>query len=203
MKAEGLVKQDHILEAAVKRFSHFGVQKTTLAEIAADLSISKPSLFYYFTDKNALITAVANKILNEFLDNLEMELKASASVEEGLLKLIEIKRKHFKKYFLLAIQSDGVEVSNLPPELLQVYQQSRERITVLLANLIAEGVRNGELKSVNAESTSRILLYTLSAFEHYMKKKKFIPDSNEFDDLFDKQSEILSIMLNGLKAINN
>ncbi|RYZ16531.1 MAG: TetR family transcriptional regulator, partial [Chitinophagaceae bacterium] len=33
-------KRESILEAAIRRFAHFGVSKTTMNEIAADLSIS-------------------------------------------------------------------------------------------------------------------------------------------------------------------
>ena len=68
MKVDGNIKLDHILEAAIKRFSHFGVNKTTMTEIADDLAISKPALFYYFQDKNSLIAAVAEKLRDEFLD---------------------------------------------------------------------------------------------------------------------------------------
>ncbi|MGI8637960.1 MAG: TetR/AcrR family transcriptional regulator, partial [Segetibacter sp.] len=39
-------KRDVIIQAAQKRFSHFGVDKTTMNEIADDLSISKASLYY-------------------------------------------------------------------------------------------------------------------------------------------------------------
>ena len=55
-------KQEAIIEAAIKRFAHFGVSKTTMAEIAADLSFSKASLYYYFPDKLNLFAAVFKTI---------------------------------------------------------------------------------------------------------------------------------------------
>ena len=56
-------KREAIIEAAKKRFSHFGVGKTTMNEIADDLSISKASLYYYFPDKLNLYAAVLQTII--------------------------------------------------------------------------------------------------------------------------------------------
>lgn len=47
-----------ILEAARKRFAHFGISKTTMNEIAADIGMSKASLYYYFPDKEKLFVAL-------------------------------------------------------------------------------------------------------------------------------------------------
>ena len=80
-KDEMSVKHEHIVEAAIKRFSHFGIHKTTLAEIADDTGISKPSLFYYFNYKRILLEAVGRKIINEFLQGYEVVLKSAKSVD--------------------------------------------------------------------------------------------------------------------------
>lgn len=45
-------KREQIIEGAIKRFSHFGINKTTMNDIAEDLAVSKPSLYYYFPIKN-------------------------------------------------------------------------------------------------------------------------------------------------------
>ena len=45
------VKKEKILEAAHHRFLHFGYSKTTMNEIAGDLSMSKALLYYYFPEK--------------------------------------------------------------------------------------------------------------------------------------------------------
>ncbi|HBI89157.1 MAG TPA: TetR/AcrR family transcriptional regulator, partial [Sphingobacterium sp.] len=51
------VKRIKILEAATRRFAHFGMAKTTMSEIAKDLNFSKALLYYYFPDKNSLYSA--------------------------------------------------------------------------------------------------------------------------------------------------
>lgn len=48
-------KRVKILDVAKKRFAHYGLAKTTMAEIAKDLAFSKALLYYYFPDKNSLL----------------------------------------------------------------------------------------------------------------------------------------------------
>jgi TetR/AcrR family transcriptional repressor of mexJK operon len=199
MKPDGSIKQEHILEAAIKRFSHFGISKTTLSEIADDLAISKPSLFYYFADKNGLVTAVAKKIVNEFVDQLEVALKAAPCVEDGLLRLVELKRDFYKKYFLLAVQGEGVDLAKVSPELTAVYQQAQKKTIVLLALLLQKEIEKGKVKPLNSRETSLILLDTLAAFEQCVKYQKRIPELSDFDELFNRQKEVLHMIVNGLK----
>ena len=51
-------KRQLIIDSAIKRFAHFGLSKTTMTEIASDLSMSKALLYYYFPDKISLYSAV-------------------------------------------------------------------------------------------------------------------------------------------------
>lgn len=199
MKAEGSVKQEHILEAAVKRFSHFGINKTTLAEIADDLSISKPSVFYYFHDKNSLITAVARKIINELLDDFQASLESADTVEAGLYSLVEVKRKHLKKYFLLALQGENIDMLKISASMSEVYHQARERSLSLISTLLKKGIDQGILKPVDTEITGNILLDTLAAYEYCIKISKAVPDIEDLDGMFNKQKIVLEMFLNGLK----
>ena len=44
MKVANDIKKGQIVEAALRRFSHFGIAKTTFTEVAEDLGISKQVL---------------------------------------------------------------------------------------------------------------------------------------------------------------
>jgi AcrR family transcriptional regulator len=59
-------RKEQIIKAALKRFSHFGIGKTTMNEIAEDSSISKGNIYYYFADKNTLVTEVVYELLHQF-----------------------------------------------------------------------------------------------------------------------------------------
>lgn len=65
-KTEDSSKLDIILNAAQKRFGHYGLCKTTMNEIAADVGMGKASLYYYFPDKEAVFQAVIKKNRKSF-----------------------------------------------------------------------------------------------------------------------------------------
>ena len=196
----GNVRQEHILEAAVKRFSYFGVNKTTLTEIAEDLAISKPLLFYYFQDKQRLIAAVAEKIINEFLDEFKSVVDQASSVEQGLLSLVEMKRAFFKKYFLLALQGETIDINKLSPLLPEIYLKARERNQEMISGLLAKGIKEKIIAPVDEKRASQLILETLVAFECCVRARKSIPEMKDMDEMFDKQREIVMMILNGLKA---
>src|ERR1700753_3205026 len=64
------IKREKILEASYQRFLHYGYSKTTMNEIAGDLSMSKALLYYYFPDKSQLYVAVMRKLSQEFIKTL-------------------------------------------------------------------------------------------------------------------------------------
>jgi AcrR family transcriptional regulator len=59
-KPNGETRQE-ILRAALKRFAHAGYAAASVQQIVADAKVSKPSLYYYFTDKAGLFQALVNE----------------------------------------------------------------------------------------------------------------------------------------------
>ena len=70
-RGDNLEKTNEILAAAQKRFGMYGLDKTSVSEIAADLNMSKGSIYYYFPDKDSLYMAVVEKEHTEFLETVE------------------------------------------------------------------------------------------------------------------------------------
>ena len=65
------LKRTRILEAATRRFAHFGMAKTTMSEIATDLNFSKALLYYYFPDKNSLYSAVFEYVIDKMVQDIK------------------------------------------------------------------------------------------------------------------------------------
>ena len=62
--------REAILEAALEVFSKKGFRGATLDEIAGEAGLSKPNLLYYFRSKEAMHTAILDRILKTWLDPL-------------------------------------------------------------------------------------------------------------------------------------
>ena len=199
MKAETTVKQENIVEAAIRRFSHFGMNKTTMAEIADDLQISKPALFYYFNDKGSLLKAVGQKIINEVLESCKEVFSSASSVEEGLLNFVEVKRQFFKKYMLLAIQAESLETNKSTPEMSECVLTAHARTEEIIAGFLRVGIEREDVKPIDVVMTSHIIVETLHAYEQSVKSKSAIVKTNDMDELFDKQRALIQLVVNGIK----
>jgi TetR/AcrR family transcriptional regulator len=59
-----------ILAAGLDAFSQYGFRGTTLDQIADAAGLSKPNLLYYFPSKDAIYTALLERLLDTWLDPL-------------------------------------------------------------------------------------------------------------------------------------
>src|SRR3978361_477427 len=79
------IKKEKILEASHQRFLHYGYSKTTMNEIAGDLSMSKALLYYYFPDKSELYIAVMRKLANDYLKLFEDKFNNITDLRDAFL----------------------------------------------------------------------------------------------------------------------
>ncbi|MDX8352899.1 TetR family transcriptional regulator C-terminal domain-containing protein [Cognatiyoonia sp. IB215182] len=71
-----------ILDAGLDVFSQYGFRGSTLDQIAAAAGLSKPNLLYYFPSKEAIHTALLERLLDTWLDPLRALNSAGDPVEE-------------------------------------------------------------------------------------------------------------------------
>lgn len=198
---EGLVvKQEQIVDAAIRRFTHFGIQKTNLSEIAVDLGISKPALFYYYPDKDALVAAVEERIISAYIHAVEQQFTGNDTVETALLKLIEVRMDFFERYFMMSSHLERTDSALVGTRMAQVKQTLREREVQLLVRLFERGMASGEVKPLDASQTADLLLHTISALaQHCVGDRSLPPDHVTVKGIFQKQREVLKLFYNGLK----
>lgn len=192
------IKQEQILEAAIKRLSHFGVHKTTLTEIADDLNLTKQALVYYYHDKASLVASVGQKIASEFLQEVEKLMDNDKPVADAFADLIEMRHKFFGKYYMLFVQmkTDGLGRS---AEFEKVRKDSQEAEAHLLAEKLNRAVALGEIASVNALQTVKLLLETITALAQSSYNNCPVPTEIDFSSLATKQKKVVRMMLNGLR----
>ncbi|WP_207427415.1 TetR/AcrR family transcriptional regulator [Pedobacter sp. SYSU D00535] len=191
-----------ILEKAVLRFAHFGIQKTTMNEIAEDLAVSKPSLYYYFPDKTSLVVAVTEKILSEYFQQLEKEFESTSDVKTALFAMIELRNSFFKKYFMLHIGHHAIDINLGNEGVRALIQKAREQETGLIRNLFEKGIERGEIKTDDVVATATLFLDTMVGLNICImaqQQKQLVPDSKGVDDVSEKQKSLTQIFLNGLK----
>lgn len=197
-------KRSLILEGAIKRFSHFGINKTTMAEIAEDLSVSKPALYYYFPDKQSLIVAVAHKILTEYLENVERVFETNPETEDALDSFIDLRKVFFQKYFMLHMGEESSEAYLKDPAFSKLIKEAKEKEVSIIAESLKRGVREGKYKQIDAEKKAALLLEVLMGLRVCVRHDRSpFPDEDTFEEILNKQKDVANIFLNGLKDYSN
>ncbi len=65
---ERITNRNAIISAAIKLFLRDGIDKTTVAQIADEALLSSMSVYRYFGTKQSIAVAVANHLLQEYLE---------------------------------------------------------------------------------------------------------------------------------------
>ena len=75
--------KERILEKATELFMQYGIRSITMDEIAAQLGISKKTIYQFFTDKDAMVEAVVNEeMMRNEADCRDYNLQAENAVHE-------------------------------------------------------------------------------------------------------------------------
>lgn len=199
MISESSVMKENIVEAAMRRFSHFGVNKTTLNEIAMDLGISKASFFYYFNDKDALIVAVFEKLVNDFLISFKKAITSKTTAEEALMLLIDTKLESYKNNLQLALQAGSVQVDHKSPKILKPVIKAQREVSRIVKELLEKGMQENDLQKNDSKEVTRIILDTIQSHEICLKHSSPFPSEKELDELAVKQKAAIQLFFNGLK----
>ena len=150
-------KQEIIIEAALKRFAHYGPSKTTMNEIADDLHLSKALIYYYFPDKANLLKAVLEKILHNYFSEIECEVKHAKSVEKALMNLTEVHQDFFAKYFLnMGLNRNFIESNK--GSLDEIASSAIEREKEIIARLFQKANETGELLILNPKEKADLYI---------------------------------------------
>ncbi|MDR0263527.1 MAG: TetR/AcrR family transcriptional regulator [Sphingobacterium sp.] len=195
------VKRIKILEAATRRFAHFGMAKTTMSEIAKDLNFSKALLYYYFPDKNSLYSAVFEYVIDKMIEDIEDVIAKGGNFEEIMMYSIDMRVKIINQYYNL-FEYTMKMVKELPDELEQVFKESYLREVEIIEKILKIGIDAGEIQVEDINETARILLYSLFGMRMGIlkdMKNMLFPTKEEFDHILSLQKKMMKIFLNGLR----
>ena len=193
-------KQEAIIQAAIKRFAHFGVAKTTMAEIASDLAFSKASLYYYFPDKMNLFAAVLQYITDSGAKAGEEQFMKEKDPFKAIQVFLENRTDFIIKYHNIVEHLKTFNPSQIPAELQPVFAHLKKVELQRLIKIIEKGVQSGIFKNRDAKKTAELLFEFLEGFRLslLLNNPSLFPDKKQFQHILRKELEFSRIYLNGL-----
>lgn len=192
-------KRELIIEAALKRFAHFGLAKTTMTEIASDISFSKALLYYYFPDKINLYAAVLEHLINEVDAHLSAGVLAIKDSQEALAYFLDKRHEFIQKYYNLLdyLRASGTD---LPENIVKILQKAKGSEIALIAAALKNDSSN-QLKEAEAVEAASLLMDAFMGMRYlaFSNKQPFQLPKENFEYLLTRQKKLSSIFIAGLK----
>jgi AcrR family transcriptional regulator len=155
-------KRQRILEAARKRFRHYGVRKTTMQEIARDAGVAVGTLYLYFKDKDDLLVAGTEEYVTRHRRQAEAILASDASAADKLRRYV-LDRFRASQATRAGGHSHAAELLR---EVLRVRPERRLEEARMMAEyfvrILRLGMETGELYSADPERDARVFLMSLA-----------------------------------------
>ncbi len=204
MSKEKQSKREMILKAAYELFVKKGYLDAKIIDIADAAGIGKGTVYEYFESKDAIFMELFKTEVADGYKKLPELLNAELDCENKLKKYIEVElentsRYTFSKNFVLDLLLKSDAFQN--PSLIEAINQLMTDKFRIMHQIIEQGIQRGEFRN------SDPLLATVAimgAVNHFISLKFCPVDLSQFtserqlNDL--KQSDFLTLILNGLKA---
>jgi AcrR family transcriptional regulator len=157
-----------IVEAAKKRFSHFGYAKTTMAEVATDCAMSPGNLYRFFPGKLDIAEYIATQDFENHLEQLAILAEAPGKTARQRLHdlLFEELRRTYHK-----LESDprayeiALIISRERPEYANWMLANERKIIV---KVLESGLKQGEFQSCGCpiETTAEMIQAAVMKFRY-------------------------------------
>jgi AcrR family transcriptional regulator len=157
-----------IVEAAKKRFSHFGYAKTTMAEVATDCSMSPGNLYRFFPGKLDIAEYIATQDFENHLGHLALLAEAPGkTARERLHDLLfeELRRTYHKLESDPRAYEIALIISRERPEFANWMLANERKIIV---KVLESGLKQGEFQSCGCpiETTAEMIQAAVMKFRY-------------------------------------
>lgn len=179
--------RDIIMKVAAEKIQIYGLRKFTMDEIAAEIKVSKKTIYKYFKSKDEIIFEYFKEIIESDKSYILESLKKDCSLEEKLNSILY----SYHKYKLPIIVLD--EAHKFYYEEWEKVQELRSFKLNLIEIALKEGIEEGVLKSdINVNIISSILESVSDTFLDY----KFL--SKNDITLKSAMNQVMAILLHGI-----
>ena len=196
---ENTDKLNNILVIAQKRFSLYGLEKTTMKEIASDLQISKASLYYYFPDKEHLFKAVVEMEQEVFFQLVENMMQTNDDPAIMLKEFVKIRLDYFKTFFNLS-RLRFEEFRHVKSMLSEAYAKFCRKETEFVQRMLDKGIELGQFQISDPQEVASLFLEVIMGIRALalQKKELLYVEQEDYDLLKKKLSKIADIFIRGL-----
>ena len=162
-------KKEEIILSAIKIVNKRGYAKATMEEIAAELLMTKGSLYYYFKNKEDLIFQCHEMVLGQAEEELKRHFETNITSEVKLRRMIVTHIRYAieeKETFNMILRPDQTFSS----EQLKPILSKRNNYAKWFDLVIEEGMANGEFSITEPKIGRMILLGSMNWIQQWYRQ---------------------------------
>jgi AcrR family transcriptional regulator len=162
------LKRDAVIRAAAREFNRKGYHNTSLDDIAAQLEVTKPTVYYYITSKEQLLFEC-------FVAGVEQIRAAFRAVRELAVPARE-RLNAVLRHYGEAVASDfgwcmvRAEDQDLSPAMSRHIKSLKSEIDQGIRRLIREGIQDGSIEPCDPKMTAFALAGALNWIAHWYRE---------------------------------
>ncbi|WP_164108176.1 MULTISPECIES: TetR/AcrR family transcriptional regulator [Sphingobacterium] len=198
-------RKEEIVDVALRRFCHYGFNKTTMNEIAEDMKITKANLYYYYQDKSALITDAIAVVADELYEKEWVLIeKYNGNLIQTLYDIVELRATYLSKYYMLHIDENlewikGVEIRSVIDNL---YKRDISAIRELFSKAVKMG--GVQIRDVEEASVSFVeIMKSVGIMHNVQDIMSGIPNRANVGHILESQKRAIRLIFEERIVTNN
>ncbi|WP_347159972.1 TetR/AcrR family transcriptional regulator [Pontibacter chitinilyticus] len=196
-KAEA--KKEQILEAAKVVFGKLGYSKATLDDIAAAIGLKKPTLYYYYKNKELLFIEAFSQEWRESLSRIKRIAEQEPDPHRRLQRYIQSSLRYYQEIVTQHTISIRVLIETRVT-FQELFRESRAKESNYYAAVIKEGIASGVFVPCEAERVgySIMVVKDLIQFEEFQRADFHKLPTIDFEKIERDVQFTVNLILNGI-----
>lgn len=187
--------KDAILDATDRLLALYGYRKMTVEDIAVEAGIGKGTIYLHFSSKEEVVLSHIDRIVDRLKERLteiaSSEAPAGDRIQQMLLTRVMFRFDSIQHY----TQSLNDLLAALRPGLLRRRAQYFEAEAQIFAEVLADGIRSGELSFEDEHATAHALLQATNGLLPYSLSTTELGERAEVEQ---RATDVANLMLRGL-----
>ena len=188
-----LETKEIIITTSQKLFSRFGLNKTTVDEIAKLAHVAKGTIYHHFQSKEQIFEEVIEKEAIFLYNEIKKNVDNMKSPKEKLRTFVIMRFKHLKNLanYYSALKDDYLSHYAFIEKARKKYFDNELK---MVTNILEEGNKNNIFSIQDVKMTSLAIVTALRGLEHPWNIEDSISDIEKSVD------SLINVLLKGIEA---
>ncbi len=157
-------KVESILDSATKMFGRYGIQKTTLNEVASLARVAKATIYNYFGSKDQVYLEVLQREVDDVINKTKAVVEKASSPMEKFRAFVLAKFRNMKEAVnIINLAREGTDT--LMPKACSIRDGLFEKEVEMVYSIFELGVREGVFRISDTTLAARAIGFALRGFE--------------------------------------